>query len=123
MRNEIIKKQELKNKRKLRVRKHLRGTSTKPRLCVVKTNKHMQAQLIDDQQGLTLASLGTFSKQFKGTEFSKKNKQSAEKIGTELAQLALNLGIKEIVFDRGSAKYHGILAAFADAAREKGLQF
>lgn len=123
MRNEIIKKHALQERRKLRVRKHLKGTASKPRLCVVKSNKHVHAQLIDDEGQRTLASLGTFSKQFKGTEFAKKSKEAAKKLGQEMAKIASNLNVKEIIFDRGPFKYHGILAELANAAREGGLQF
>jgi len=123
MKNEIIRKHTLQNKRKMRVRKQLNGTANKPRLCVIKSNKHVHAQLIDDESGKTLASIGTFSKQFKGTEFAKKGKESAKRLGQEVATQASKLNIKEIIFDRGPFKYHGILAELANAAREGGLQF
>ncbi len=116
-------KQVLRKKRAMRVRKHLRGTASKPRLCVVKTNKHIQAQLIDDEQGITLASASTFSKELQNSEFNRKNKSSARKIGESIADIAKSKNIKEVIFDRGSAKYHGILAELADAARSGGLQF
>lgn len=113
----------LRIKRALRVRKGIHGTAVKPRLCVIKTNKHIQVQLIDDDQHATLGSVSTFSKEFKNTEFSGKNKASAAKLGEKIAQIAQEKNIKEIVFDRGPFKYHGILAALADAARNAGLQF
>ena len=116
-------KQVLRKKRAMRVRKHLRGTASKPRLCVVKTNKHIQAQLIDDEQGITLASASTFSKELQNSEFNRKNKSSARKIGESIADIAKSKNIKKVIFDRGSAKYHGILAELADAARSGGLQF
>lgn len=109
--------------RALRVRKHFHGTAVKPRLCVVKTNKHIQVQLIDDDNHATIGSIATFSKEFRKTEFSRKNKASAAKLGEKIAQIAQKNNIKEIVFDRGPFKYHGILAALADAARQAGLQF
>ncbi len=109
--------------RALRVRKHLHGTAIKPRLCVVKSNKHIQVQLIDDDNHATIGSIATFSKEFKNTEFTRKNKASAAKLGEKIAQIAQENNIKEIVFDRGPFKYHGILAALADAARNAGLQF
>jgi large subunit ribosomal protein L18 len=123
MRNAILKKQLLRKKRTLRVRKHLRGSSVKPRLCVVKTNKHIQVQLIDDECGRTLCSTATFAKEFRDTEFGKKNKASARKLGAYIADIAKKQNVKEIVFDRGPFKYHGILAELANAAREGGLQF
>ncbi|MFQ5728801.1 MAG: 50S ribosomal protein L18 [Waddliaceae bacterium] len=117
------KKQILRNKRTLRVRKHLRGNSAKPRLCVVKSNTHIEAQIIDDEEGKTLASTSTRTKEFRKTECNKKNKKSARKIGEKIAELALKKNIQEVIFDRGSHKYHGILAELADAARGTGLKF
>ncbi|CDZ80477.1 hypothetical protein BN1013_00989 [Candidatus Rubidus massiliensis] len=123
MRNFILKRQKIRNTRALRVRKHLRGTAVKPRMCVVKTNKHIQVQLIDDENGVTLAATGTCSKEFRNTEFNQRNKASAKRLGEKIAQLAVEKNIKEIIFDRGRFKYHGILAELADAARAGGLQF
>ena len=123
MRNTVVKNHVRKFKRALRVRKHLRGTSMKPRLCVVKTNKHIQVQLIDDEKGCTLGQTATFAKEFRGTEFAVKNKESAKKLGEAIASIAKEKNIVEVVFDRGPFKYHGILAALADAARSGGLQF
>lgn len=123
MNNLAKKKSQLREKRALRVRKKLRGTSAKPRLCVVKSNCHIQAQLIDDEKGHTLVSVATFSKEFKGTEFNRKNKASARKMGEHIAEMAKAKNIKEVVFDRGPFKYHGVLAEFADAARAVGLEF
>lgn len=113
----------LRTTRALRVRKHIHGTTAKPRMCVVKSNKHIQVQLIDDDNHSTIGSIATFSKEFKNTEFTKKNKASAAKLGEKIAQIAQEKNIKEIVFDRGPFKYHGILAALADAARSAGLKF
>jgi len=110
-------------KRAQRVRKHLRGTSEKPRLCVVKSNSHIQAQLIDDEAGRTLGGTATFAKEFRNTEFNRRNKTSARKLGEQIAEIAKSNNIKEVVFDRGPFKYHGILAELADAARAGGLQF
>jgi large subunit ribosomal protein L18 len=123
MRSQTIKKQEIRHKRALRVRKKLRGTSAKPRLSVFKSNKHIQVQLIDDEQGLTLGTVSTFSKEIRNTDFSKKNKASAAKLGEIIADIAKKHSITEVVFDRGQFKYHGILAALADSARAAGLQF
>lgn len=117
------KRHKLRKARAIRVRKHIHGTSTKPRLCVLKTNKHILVQLIDDDNHVTICSTGTYSKDFKNTEFARKNKASAAKIGEKIAEIAQAKNIKEIVFDRGPFKYHGILASLADAAREAGLKF
>lgn len=123
MNNQVVKSSQLRKKRALRVRKHLRGTSVKPRLTVVKSNCHIQAQLIDDETGTTIGSIATFSKQFKDTEHGRRNKASARKLGEQIAEIAKSKNIKEVVFDRGPFKYHGILAELADAARAGGLQF
>jgi large subunit ribosomal protein L18 len=123
MRSDIIKKQITQKKRGMRVRKKLRGTSIKPRLCVIKSNKHITVQLIDDEAGKTLGATATFAKEFRDTEFAKKNKTSAAKLGEKIAEIAKQHNINEVVFDRGPFKYHGILAALADSARAAGLQF
>lgn len=123
MRKDIIKKHQLRDRRKLRVRKALKGNSLKPRLCVIKSNKHIQVHLIDDEKGVTLSSISTFSKEFKGGEFGKKSKASGKELGKAIAGKAIDLGVKEVVFDRGYSKYHGILAEVADSAREAGLKF
>lgn len=123
MRKTIIKNNELRIKRAIRNRKHLRGTSLKPRLSVVKTNKHIYAQLIDDEAGVTLGHASTCAKDLRGTEHHAKNKASARKLGELIANCAKEKNIKEVVFDRGPFKYHGILAELADAARSAGLQF
>jgi large subunit ribosomal protein L18 len=123
MRSEMIKKQTIRHKRTMRVRKKLRGTSSKPRLCVVKSNKHIQVQLIDDEKGQTLGSTATFAKEFCETEFNKKNKASAAKLGEKIAEIAKKHNVSEVIFDRGPFKYHGILAALAEGARTAGLQF
>lgn len=120
---QVQKCQILRDRRAIRVRKHLRGTSTKPRLCVIKSNSHIQAQLIDDENGKTLGGVATFAKEMRNTEFGKKNKASARKLGEQIAEIAKSKNIKEVVFDRGPFKYHGILAELADAARAGGLQF
>jgi large subunit ribosomal protein L18 len=110
-------------RRAMRVRKNLRGTSLKPRLCVVKSNRHIEAQLIDDEQGITIASTSSKQKDFRSTEYNRRNKATAKQLGQKLAEEALEKNVKEVVFDRGPFKYHGILAEFADAARGAGLKF
>lgn len=110
-------------KRAMRVRKHLKGTALKPRLCVVKSNRHIEAQLIDDELGQTIVSTSTKHKDFRKTEFNIKNKDAARQLGQRLAETALEKNVKDVIFDRGPHKYHGILAEFADAARGAGLKF
>lgn len=113
----------LRNKRAIRVRKRVRGSSDKPRLCVNRTNRHVFAQLIDDEKGVTLASVSTVAKEFKTTEHNKKSKTSARKVGERLAEIGKERGVTTVVFDRGSHKYHGIVAELADGARSGGLKF
>jgi large subunit ribosomal protein L18 len=122
MRN-LVKVAKLKEKRRKRVRKKLKMVSNRPRLCVIKSNKHIFVQVIDDTQRATLISLGTLSKSLKGTPFAKKSMDSAAEIGKQIATMAKAKGIDRVVFDRGRYKYHGIIAKLADAAREAGLQF
>jgi large subunit ribosomal protein L18 len=123
MENSTVKVARAKQRRALRVRKHVRGNIQKPRMCVVKSNKHIQVQLINDDAGHTLASVSTRSKELTGTNNCKKNKESARVLGTKIAEKAKALGINQVIFDRGPFKYHGILAALADSARESGLEF
>jgi large subunit ribosomal protein L18 len=107
------------DKRALRVRKHLRGSADKPRLSVSKTNVHISVQLIDDEKGVTLASAGSMQKNMGG----KKSKETARLVGSKIAELAKQKQIQNVVFDRGSNKYHGLIRELAGAAREAGLQF
>lgn len=120
---ELKKKTNNRRKRGLRVRKHIREYAKRPRLSVVKSNKHIQAQLIDDEQGITLGGVATYSKEFRSTEFNKRGKASARKLGERIAEIAKEKGVKEVVLDRGCSKYHGVVAEFAEAARAGGLQF
>jgi len=122
MREELIRKQTVRKKRTMRVRKKIHGTSTEPRLCVVKSNKHLQVQLIDDDAGLTLGSVSTFSKEYRDSEFGKKGKHAARKLGEHIAKIASEKNIKAAKFDRGPAKFHGILAELKDAAVAGGLK-
>lgn len=103
------------------MRNGVRGSAAKPRLSVIKTNQHIHVQLIDDEKGLTLISASTLSKDLRTTEFGRKNKASAKKLGLTVADLAKKKEITQVVLDRGAAKYHGVIAAFADGAREGGL--
>jgi large subunit ribosomal protein L18 len=107
----------------MRVRKGARGNAAKPRLSVYKTNAHISAQLIDDELGVTIASVGTHHKKFKETEFGRKSKQAARHLGTVLAGMAKEKSIEAVVFDRGRYKFHGIIAELATGAREAGLRF
>lgn len=101
-----------------RVRKNLNGTKERPRLSVNKSNRHLYVQLIDDEQRITLAGIGTASKQGKG-----KSKETASFLGTEIAKIAKEKNIDHVIFDRGRNKFHGLVAELANAARAAGLQF
>ncbi len=120
---DLIKRNERRARRSMRVRKNVRGTAAKPRLSVLKSNRHICAQLIDDESGLTLASAGTVTKEFRDRQLGRKSKESARQVGVRLAELAKQKEILSAVFDRGFNKYHGLLAEVANAAREAGLQF
>lgn len=104
-----------------RVRKTLRGTAESPRLVVHRSSRHMHAQIIDDSIGHTLAAASTVEPELRGLEGDKKAK--AAKVGEVLAARAKEAGISKVVFDRAGYKYHGRVAALADAAREGGLKF
>lgn len=111
-------------RRLLRVRSGVRrSASERPRLSVFRSNKHMYAQIIDDREGRTLVSASTLEKGLYGCGSFAGNTAAAAKVGSLLAERALEKNIKQVVFDRGLYKYHGRVAALADAAREAGLQF
>jgi large subunit ribosomal protein L18 len=117
------KKQELARKRRWRVRHKIRGTRARPRMAVCFTNKNIHVQFIDDAAGVTLAAASTTSKATPDREKLGANAASAKVMGGLAAQTALSKGLKQVVFDRGRAQYHGKVKALAEAAREAGLQF
>ena len=106
--------------RHVRVRGKISGTPECPRLNVVRSNANIYAQLIDDVNGVTLASANTLEKGFEGATG---NAEAAKKVGLVIAERAKEKGITEVVFDRGGYVYHGRVAALAEGAREGGLQF
>ncbi|HET6881267.1 MAG TPA: 50S ribosomal protein L18 [Pirellulales bacterium] len=108
-------------RRGFRVRNRIKRDSTRPRLSVFRSHKHMYAQIIDDAAGRTLVFASTRDKDLAGAYGG--NKSAAQTLGKTLAERALAAGIKEVAFDRREYKYHGRIAALADAAREAGLQF
>lgn len=110
-------------KRHLRIRKKIKGTPERPRLAVFKSEKHIYAQIIDDTKGHTLVAASTLDKELRGKLVKTYNVEAAKEVGKLIAQRALGLGIKKVVFDRGGFKYHGRIKALADAAREAGLEF
>ncbi len=122
MESSLVNRNRKRIKRAYRVRLNLRGTAEKPRLTVMKSNRHIAVQLIDDENGITLASASTLMKKFRSKKLTS-NKEAARIIGSELGELAKGKQIRAVVFDRGFYKYHGVIAELANAAREAGLQF
>ena len=108
-------------RRHFRIRKNLRGTPEAPRLVVHRSSRHMHVQIIDDVAGHTLAAASSIEAEVRATEGDKKAKGA--KVGQLIAERAKAAGIEQIVFDRAGYKYHGRVAALADAAREGGLKF
>jgi large subunit ribosomal protein L18 len=107
-------------RRQFRVRNKIRGTADCPRLSVQRTLKHFSVQAIDDQSGRTLFAASTNAKGF--SQYGG-NCAAAAEIGKQIGQKAKAAGVTTACLDRGKSKYHGRVAAFADAAREAGLQF
>ena len=113
------KRNEVRQRIHTRIREKLSGTSERPRLNVYRSLKHIYAQVIDDQKGVTLVSASTLQAKAK----TGGNVAAAKEIGKSIAELAVAKGIKRVVFDRGGFLYHGRVKALADAAREAGLEF
>ena len=109
----------LRDKRAFRVRKKIHGSSDRPRMSIFKSNRQLYVQLIDDNASATLLSCSTLSKEIN----LKKGKESAKLLGAKIAELAKEKSIEAVILDRGHAKYHGVIAEFADAARAAGLKF
>ena len=116
-------KRRLAGLRHWRVRKKVVGTKDRPRMAVRFTNQHIYVQFIDDAGRRTLAAASTLSKSVRGSEKLAANAASAKRLGALAAETARSKGISKVLFDRGSAQYHGKVKALADAAREAGLQF
>jgi large subunit ribosomal protein L18 len=114
-------KSEFRQRRHVRLRQRVRGTAERPRMCVFVSNRHLYVQFIDDDAQTTLAALNTQSEQL-GAQ-GKSTVDVAKKLGAQSAQLALDKGIRQVVFDRGGFSYRGRIKVLADAAREAGLQF
>jgi large subunit ribosomal protein L18 len=110
-------------RRAFRVRKRIRGTQDRPRLSVVRSHKHISVQIIDDNEGKTLAAASSQDKKLSGKLKSGANQDAAQAVGKAIAERAIAAGIKAVCFDRGPYRYHGRVAALANAAREGGLNF
>ena len=106
-----------------RVRKTVYGTTTRPRLSVFKSLSHIYAQVIDDTTGKTIIAASSTEKTLHDGLNHCGNVEAAKKVGASIAERALSMNIKLVVFDRGGYQYHGCVKALADAAREKGLSF
>ena len=109
------------DKRTIRVRSKLKKVTSRKRLSVFRSNNHIYAQVIDDTRGMTLASASTIEKDFVKKQINRK--ELAEMVGTKIAERTIAKGIKEVVFDKGKYKYHGLIKILADSAREQGLNF
>ena len=106
-------------RRHARVRSKVSGTPECPRLCVYRSNKNIEAQLIDDVKGVTLVASSSMTLKLENGS----NIEAASKVGADIAQKALKKGLKKVVFDRSGYIYHGRVKALAEAAREAGLEF
>ena len=112
------------DRRKARVRRALKlAANGRPRLSVFRSSKQIYAQIIDDARGHTLAAASSLEKDARGKLKTGANKEAAAEVGRMIAQRAVEAGVKQVVFDRGSYLYHGRVKALADAAREGGLEF
>lgn len=106
-------------RRKLAIRKIVVGSAERPRVCVTKTNKNIFVQVINDAESKTLFSVQTFGK---NAVANSANKESAKTVGAKVAEGLKGQKIERVVFDRSGYKYHGVIAALADAIRENGIQ-
>ncbi len=116
-----IKKQQ-RQRRKQHIRKKLFGTPECPRLSVFRSLRNLYVQVVDDVNGVTLASANTLGEAFEGVK-NTCNRPAAEKVGEAVARKTMDLGIRRVQFDRNGYKYHGRIKALADAARKAGLLF
>jgi large subunit ribosomal protein L18 len=116
-------KQELRRRRHLRVRKKVNGVPDRPRLAVFRSEHHIYAQVIDDSRGVTLAAASSLDHDLKGKLGYGGNVDAARQVGKLIGERAKGAGVGRVVFDRGGFLYHGRVAALADGAREAGLEF
>lgn len=118
----VLKKKQLAQKRRWRVRNKVSGTPERPRLSVCFSNKHIYAQCIDDSAGKTLAAVCTTSKELKGQKLLP-NVAGAQAVGEKMGEKLKAAGVSAVVFDRGARRYHGAVKSFADAVRATGINF
>ena len=116
-------KSEALQRRHSRVRRKVSGTTERPRLCIHKSLRHLYAQIVDDSAGQTIVFATTNTKANKAEANSFTSQTWAKKLAADLAEKAKAKGVGAVVFDRGGYRYHGVVKAFGDAAREAGLKF
>ena len=110
-----------KNLRQNKISFKLKKVTSRNRLSVFKSNKHIYAQIISDQKGITVASASSLEKNLITEKLTRK--ELAERVGKEIAKRSIEKGVKDVAFDKGKYKYHGIIKIIADAARAEGLNF
>jgi len=110
-------------RRHMRVRKKIRGTAERPRLCVFRSLNHVYAQVVDDNLGHTLVSASTLEREVRSDVEGKVKAEAAQLVGKLVAERAVEKGITKVVFDRGGYKYHGRVKVLAETARKVGLVF
>lgn len=110
-------------RRKMHIRKTVRGTAERPRLSVFRSANHIYAQVVDDTAGVTLVSASSLSPELAGLEGHRGNRTAAAAVGKLLGTKALEAGVTAVSFDRNGFLYHGRVKSLADGAREVGLQF
>lgn len=119
---DLKQKHRLRQKRIWRIRRRIKGTTQRPRLCLTLTGKHLYAQAIDDVAGKTLVGLSSQSKELEGDAL-RPNLEGAKTMGQRFGEKAVAAGLTSVIFDRHGRPYHGRVQAFAEAAREAGLKF
>jgi large subunit ribosomal protein L18 len=117
-----LSKTEKREKIKLRIRQHIKGTAARPRISVYRSNKQIYVQAIDDVAGVTLASASSREKEIASVKGSKKS-EVASLVGKRFAEVCREKGIDTVVYDRNGYQYHGRVKSLADGAREGGLKF
>ena len=110
------------DKRTKRVRFKLKKVSSRNRLSVFRSNNHLYAQVIDDSKGVTIASASTVEKEVSNSQ-NNSRKELADIVGKKIAERTIAKGVKDVAFDKGKYKYHGLIKILADSARTKGLNF
>jgi large subunit ribosomal protein L18 len=121
--NKIRDRRATRNRRHVRLRTHLEGGPTRPRLAIFRSLHHVYAQIIDDASGRTLAAASTTDADLRKSLKSPSGAQGAAAVGKSIAERALKSGVEAVVFDRGGFPYHGRVKALAEAARSAGLKF